>query len=111
MLPKYPMFPLFPKDVPQVPNVPHVPKECAPSTQCSQSTYSKKYLFVILKDNKFGINIVYPKKSNMAAVFITFIVVTPIVIIWVNLIDKVPKDYKGKDFLDCDDDDDRIQIL
>ena len=46
----------------------------------------------------------------LVAFLISFIVATPIAIIWVNLIDKVPKDYKGRELLDWDDDD-RIQIL
>ena len=40
----------------------------------------------------------------MVGLIITLVVTVPIAIIWANAIDKVPKDYKGEDFLNWDDD-------
>ena len=45
----------------------------------------------------------------MVAFLISFIIATPIAIIWVNLIDKANKYNDGKEL--SNDDDDRIQIL
>lgn len=38
----------------------------------------------------------------MVGLIITLVVTVPIAIIWVNAIDKVPKDYKGEEFLNWD---------
>jgi hypothetical protein len=46
----------------------------------------------------------------IVAFLISFIIATPIAIIWVNLIDRANKDQKSKE-LSNDDNDDRIQIL
>ena len=40
----------------------------------------------------------------IVGIIITLIVTIPIAFLWANAIDKMPKDYKGKDFLDWDDD-------
>lgn len=42
----------------------------------------------------------------MVGLIITFIVALPIVILWVRGIDRIPKDYKGKDFLNWDGEND-----
>ena len=42
----------------------------------------------------------------MVGLIITLIVTIPVAFLWANAISKVPKDYKGEDFLNWDKDED-----
>ena len=44
----------------------------------------------------------------IVAIIITFILTLPIAIIWGIAIDKMPKDYKGDDFLNYNDNEEGI---